>query len=168
VAKSDRTGLTTNIATIDVMDVATGKKVFSLVPLNNIKIQRDRKTAKLNNKDDPLEVAVDKLFEFTDRQYRMLPMPQKTTEEVLELRVKPLVVSHPENPLSALAEIKFLSSKEMVRKEHVLIAFEQLLSKDISDQWMNGDSEARNELLARWLPSPSSGRGGAAAPKAFR
>ena len=65
------------------------------------------------------------------------------------------------------------NGKEMVKKEHVPIAFEQLLGKELSDQWMSADSEARNELLARWLPRPSSGRGGnrggaGADPKPFR
>lgn len=173
VSKSTRTGLVANTATIDVVDVSTEQKVFSLAPLNNLKMQKEREAAKKGGLDDPLELAVDKLFQFADRQYRMLPVPQKTTEEVLELRIRPLVASRPENPLSALAEIKFLFSKEMVKKEHVPIAFEQLLGKEVSDQWMSADREARNELLARWLPRTSSGRGGnrgggGVEPKPFR
>jgi hypothetical protein len=174
VSKSTRTGLVTNTATIDVVDVSTEQKVFSLAALNNLKMQKERAAATKGGLDDPLELAVDKLFQFADRQYRMLPVPQKTTEEVLELRIRPLIASRPENPLSALAEIKFLFSKEMVKKEHVPIAFEQLLGKELSDQWMSADSEARNELLARWLPRTNSGRGGnrgggeGADPKPFR
>ena len=171
VVESARTGLVTNIAEIEVIDVATEQKVFSLPALNNLKMQKEREAATKGGLDDPLEVAIDKLFQFADRQYRMLPVPQKTSDEILESRIKPLVLSaeKPENPLAALAEIKFLYSKEMVRKEHLPIAFKQLLGEELAEKWFAADDEGRAEILALWLPKTAGGRGGGGAvDKPFR
>lgn len=170
VVESARTGLVTNIAEIEVIDVATEQKVFSLPALNNLKMQKEREAATKGGLDDPLEVAIDKLFQFADRQYRMLPVPQKTSDEILESRIKPLVLSaeKPENPLAALAEIKFLYSKEMVRKEHLPIAFKQLLGEELAEKWFAADDEGRAEILALWLPKTAGGRGGGAVDKPFR
>ena len=99
---------------------------------------------------------MDKLFEFTDRQYRMLPLPQKTTDEILELRIRPLVFQKPENRLSALAEIKFLYSKEMVKKEHLPVAFEQLLGVELAEKWFAADTKGRAEILSFWLPKTAN------------
>jgi hypothetical protein len=169
VVKSTRTGLVTNITEIKVIDVATEKEVFSLSPLKNTEMQKRRDAATKNGEDDdPLEVEIDKLFQFADRQYRMLPVPQKTTDEILELRIKPLVLSDqkPQNPLSALAEIRFLYSKQMVKKEHLPIAFKELLGAELWKKWSEADdAKERAEILAVWLPKAGNGRG---AEPAFR
>jgi hypothetical protein len=163
----ERTGLVTNNTTIEMIDVANQRIVFTLPRINNLKIQRIRLTAKENGKDDPLEVEIDKLFEFADVNYRMQPMPEQTPEEVLESRIRPLVSSKPENPLAALAEIKFLYSQELVKKEHLPVAFEQILGKEIADKWMAGDTKGRSEILAQWLPRANA-RGGVVEDKPFR
>ena len=171
VVMSRTSGLVTNIVAIEVIDVATEQKVFTLPELNNLKMQKAREVATKNGEEDPLLAAVDKLFKgYLDRQYRMLPVPQKTTDEILELRIKPLVLSgeKPENPLAALAEIKFLYSKEMVKKEHLPIAFKQLLGEELTEKWFAADDKGRAEILALWLPKTTDGRGGGAADKPFR
>ena len=98
----------------------------------------------------------------------MLPVPQKTTDEILELRIKPLVLSDqkPQNPLSALAEIRFLYSKQMVKKEHLPIAFKELLGQELWEKWSEADdAKERAEILGVWLPKAGNGRG---AEPAFR
>ena len=160
VTESSRTGLVTNNTSIELYNIATGSKVFSLAPLNNMRMQKDRQVAEKGGMDDPLQKAVDKLFQFTDLSFKLIPMPQKSSEEILETFIRPLVAREHENPLAALTQIRYLHSKGMVKNEHLRIAFQQVIGVELASKFFDGDSKARTEMVQAWLPRTTNQRGG--------
>ena len=87
---------------------------------------------------------------------------------MLETFIKPLVAKVHENPLAALAQIRYLHSKKMVTNEHLKIAFQQIIGDEKASEFFAGDTEARAQMVQAWLPRTTSSGGGGAAPKRFR
>ena len=160
VSVNKRTKLVTNNTTLQLFDVQKGKVVKkNRAALNNVKVQRDSEKAKGNEIDEMIEKEIDQIFlgpDAADAVYRVKELPALTAENVLEFRITPMVKEDYENPLPVLAELHFWVSRQLLKPDHLAIAYKELLDEDVAEKLLKGDEKTKAEVVKTWLPG---GRG---------
>ena len=119
-----------------------------------------------DDQNDPVELVLDKMFQgFADSELRASDLPD-LTPEIVERRVEFLVNSNLDNPLPALVEIAFYYKQDLMDKNAMANAFEQIIGEDNTRQLLDGDKKAKKDALASWMPGKFAGND--SAPTGFR
>jgi hypothetical protein len=149
VAKAPRTGYTTNTNKITLHDVRTGREVYKSSVLTNIAVQKARESDK---DDDPVEKEVEKLFNFVDKTYQLITIPEGMKAEHAIGMVKELIGTSHDNPLPVLAEIKFFHTLGLLTDQHLESAYARVVDPPDATALASGDEEERRRALEAWLP----------------
>ena len=162
VAVNRRTKLVTNNTTLQLFDVREGKVVKkNKSALNNVKVQMASEKAKGDEVNEMIEKEIDQIFlgpGAADAIYRVKELPALTAENVLEFRITPMVKEDYQNPLPVLAELHFWLSRQLLKPDHLAIAYKELLGEDIAEKLLKGDEKTKAEVVKTWLPGGSSDR----------
>jgi hypothetical protein len=176
VVSVPKVNLVRTTTTLQLFDVASGRKIQSTSALVNIKMQVDRELAEKQKKPDPLDTAIEKVIKMLDMSYKMRKMPPTLTADWVESnRLVPLVSDKPSNPLRALAEIMFYHHYKLCPDENRKIAFDLLAGSQIADKLLNGSKQEKLAAVDVYLsaalkvlqnssshsvPAPQAGGGG--------
>ncbi|QDV58802.1 hypothetical protein Mal33_48270 [Rosistilla oblonga] len=154
VNKNEVNGWVYNESSVRWMSVATGKPI-------------GRASKKINNKSvfqaidsrelDPRELVRDDLtgvFKGGMEELRIKPLPSLTAEMV-NARVGSLIMSPPENPLAALAEVRLYASQGLLTEDQVHLAFDLIMGDD-GLILSSGSMPARVEIIEPFAPKLTS------------
>lgn len=137
---------------IQVYNVADGKKAYELKKptLNNIAVQVAR--ANENSRgDDPVDEAMEKVFEHIDGNWRIAQMPTLQQEHALG-RIGALLGETHENPLPVLAEIRMYHTQGLIEDNHLLLAYQRKLGNDqLGSTLATGTEEEKKQAVDEWL-----------------
>jgi hypothetical protein len=147
-----RTGQVSTTYKIQLYNVADGKKEFETKQrLNNIAVQVARADEKSRG-GDPVDEAMEKLFEHIDSNWKIARMPALQKEHVLN-RISGLLAQTHENPLPVLAEIRMYHTRGLLQDEHFLLAYQRKLNNDqLGTTLATGTEEERKQVIAEWMP----------------
>ena len=155
VALIRRTGQVSTTTKILIYNVADGKKTFETKkPLNNIQVQITRSQANRQGAD-PVDQAMEKLFEHVDATWRLGPLPSLQPEHVLS-RIGMLLNETHENPLALLAEVRMYHTRGLLQDNHFLLACQRLVhNEQLGTTLATGTEEEKKQVLDPWLPKGS-------------
>lgn len=168
VVVNRRTKLVTNNTMLHLFDVQAGKVVKkSKSALNNIKVQKLSEKANEEEIEDMIQDEIDQIFlgpGAADAVYSVKELPALTAENVLEFRITPMIKEDYQNPLPVLAELHFWLSRQLLKPNHLAIAYKELLGDDVAEKLLNGDDKTKAEVVKTWLPGGRVDRERASTP----
>jgi hypothetical protein len=155
-----------NTTQITLHNVQTKELIHSGGSLTNVQVRKAREEKK---KDDPVDAEMTRFFTAVDEKLAAKDFPATAKPEKVVTFVDKMLEQKNENPLPALAEIRFFRSKELITSEKMIEAYGKLLGKETGEKVAGGDAAAAMESLAKWLPekrpetiAAAGGRGGKA------
>lgn len=151
-APNPKTGLVTTNTSVDIYDVRKGKKVFVGKSVGNIEVQLAQEDPRFAANADLVKERVDRLMEEIEAQYTMTELPEGLTPQNTLGRLTTLVSSPHENPLPALAEVRFYRARDLVSDEIMLKAYQRLAGDEAGETLATGTEQQRKQTLQRWLP----------------
>jgi len=157
-----KNGITINNTVVELYNVATGQKlraddkVAPKITLSNMKVQMDRKKGVRDGRD-PVDTSVNKIFTYLDESFKGQSMPILKPEHAAK-RVESLLKSKIDNPLPALAEIKYYYMRQWIKPADYGKAATSILGKDEAISMAKGTLAERREVFAEWLPKANAGR----------
>jgi hypothetical protein len=102
---------------------------------------------------NPLPERLRQLSEFLEQQLSPQPLPTQIQPRHVVGRLTALAASKPENPLAALAEMRYYRERGLVDDAQLLLAFQSLLGSEQGSMLFLGDAEKREQVLKPWLPT---------------
>jgi len=172
VTKNTRTGLVLNKVGLTFLDVRRaisnprGAVIHTAASIDNLAVQRKRdgknagkkgkNTKKKSDKlaaDDPVTIAVDRIFSEVDRKVKMANFPSLTEGVVREYVLGTLVASVPKDPVPVLAEVKLYHHMRLMTDDTLVEAYKQLIQvPDLAEQLAKGSQEQQLKVLETFLP----------------
>lgn len=147
-----RGGFIDNDCELVLVDPAKEKAdLFKTVALNNIKVQKDRE----QNKDDGVQKAVDKLFEFIDKELTLTAMPSGLSPEAVKnTRIgKQLLAGPIDDPLAALTELRFYHRNKLLTDADAIVAMTKVVGDEAAAKTLlEGKEDDRKKVVEKWLP----------------
>jgi hypothetical protein len=164
VAKGGQTPI--NTTQISLHNVQSKEMIHSGGSLVNVQVRKAREEKK---GDDPVDAEMGRIFAVVDERLAAKDFPANAKPEKVATFVDKMLEQKVENPLPALAEIRFFRSKDLITSEKMVEAYGKLLGPEVGEKVAGGDAAAALESLAKWLPekrpetiAAASGRGGQA------
>ncbi|QDV69163.1 hypothetical protein Poly24_28780 [Rosistilla carotiformis] len=155
VTKNEVNGWVYNESSVRWVLVSTGRPIGrASKKINNKSVYQAMESRKL----DPVEMVREDLvgaFKGGMDDLRLKPMPS-LTPEMVKARVGSLIMSPPENPLEALAEVRMYASQGLLTDEQVALAFDLMMGDD-GLILSNGPMEQRVELIEPSTPKLTRG-----------
>jgi len=145
-----RNGTKKNDTGLRIVNVRTGKDAIKTNPVNNIKVYLARQELK-EGQDDPVDLMIDQLFKYADENYKVNDLPELTPEQAKSL-VGKLISSKPENPLRALAEIRYYHIKQLLTDEELVLAYQKMIGDDEGTKLATGTDEVKKDTIRRYTP----------------
>lgn len=120
--------------------------------LNNETVAKAREREK-DSTDDPVEVALDKIFnQYADQKLKFTSMPELTPEQV-KGRVETLVANKSANPLPGVVEIMSYHKLSLIDDAATVAALGTLLgSDDAAKKLLGGTRDEKLAAIDKWLP----------------
>ncbi len=153
-----------NTTQVTLYNVYSKELIHSGSSLTNVQVRKAREEKK---KDDPVDAEMARIFAVVDEKLSAKDFPATAKPEKVVTFVDKMLEQKTENPLPALAEIRFFRSKELITPEKMVEAYGKLLGAETGEKVAGGDAAAALESLAKWLPekrpetiAAASGRGG--------
>jgi hypothetical protein len=164
VSKGGQTPI--NTTQISLHNVQSKELIHSGGSLVNVQVRKAREEKK---GDDPVDAEMGRVFAVVDERLAAKDFPANAKPEKVVTFVDKLLEQKSDNPLPALAEIRFFRSKDLITSEKMVEAYGKLLGPEVGEKVAGGDAAAALESLAKWLPekrpesiAAAGGRGGKA------
>jgi hypothetical protein len=106
--------------------------------------------------DNPIARGMRQLREFLEQQLVMQPLPAQIQPRHVVGRLAVLAASKPENPLAALAEMRYYRERGLADDAQLLLAYQSLLGPQAGSELFLGDAATRDRVLKPWLPPPNA------------
>ncbi len=149
-SRSSTTKDSLNQTSMKVYTVADGREVFATSEVNSLKVYMARVK---NTEPDPVDVMVDEFFEFADKNFKVRPLPDLTFEAA-KPRLSSLISSPLENPLPAMAELRYYHFSKVIDDEQFKVGIQRLTGdENAAAKLATGTLEEKQEALERWLPN---------------
>jgi hypothetical protein len=160
VSIRDRNGSMANTTRPDLYLVKSSKMLLRGQPLNSVTVAADR-AEDSDADDDPVEVALDKLFkDYVDTTFRAGEMKDVSAPGVVDKRIQFLLSSEPANPLPALVEITYYFQQGLIDKAAYGNAARDLLGEENARLLVDGSADDKKQALSEWISGgQSSGDG---------
>jgi hypothetical protein len=148
IVLNPRAQLVINNTSLLIVDVATGKEVFSTKPLNNIEVQKDR----MEGKPDDVAKALIAMFEHVDQTWKLGPVPAMEPQQVLT-RIGAILNEGPgASPLPALAEVRMYHSRGLLQDNHLELAYQRLLGDEQAARVLaTGTEEEKRAVIEKYM-----------------
>jgi hypothetical protein len=151
-----RTGVVNNETELFIFDVAKKAQLFPVkdesgnlrLRFLNTKVQGDR----MQNKDDGLNAAFTKLFQFVDKNLTMGDVPEAIQPEHVQGRVSALASEKHADVLPVLCEITFWQRRNLLGEAEMLQAFKTLLGDENGEKLATGDEETKKKAIEKSVP----------------
>jgi hypothetical protein len=137
-------------AGLKLIDVLRGERLVNFQRLKSEEVTRRNPLAK-----DPLAETMHALNKFLDESLAMQPLPEQILPRHVARRLDSLAATNEENPLRALAEMRFYRERGLADDSQLMLAYQALLGQKRGRELMLGDAASRETLLDAWLPVPT-------------
>lgn len=157
--RQNRAGFVRNDTHIVLFDVPSGEEILKTASLNNITVQKAR--ANKRNDEDPVEVALDNLFEDLnadsgDRSLKLQEFPEAVNSENVKGRITKILDDDDLGKLAVLAEVKCYHAKGLINDATLTKCYQKVLGETDGAKLAQGDEEERVAVLAAFLPDDGS------------
>ena len=140
-----------NICTLYAIDVARNKELWKSIPLNNLKVNEDRKNAL---KKDAVFEQMKKFDEFCRSNLLMGPLPVSLNRDNVLNRLKILRGKKDEGKIPFLAEAKFYLEENLILLDDYKAFCTDIIGNEKEGlEFAVGDPVQRFEVIKKYLPS---------------
>jgi hypothetical protein len=138
-------------ADITLVDTARGQSLLELPRFDSGQIEKARTDPLAEN---PAAGAFRKLSDFLEQQLAPQPLPPAIEPRHVVSRLAVLAASKDDNPLRALAEMRYYRERGLADDTQLLLAYQALIGGQPGSELMLGDAAAKARALKPWLPPP--------------
>ncbi len=138
-----------NTTTIVFKDMRSQEVLYSTPPLNNIRVELARRDPL---QDDPVMDVVDKMSEYLDQHLSVTSIPVGISSENVAGRIAALRHPRHENPLPALAEVRFYRTQNLITAKQLADAYRVILGEEQGAQLAAGTEREKVQAIQQWLP----------------
>ncbi len=155
VTVNPKNNLESNMTTLKVTDVNTGKVIYRLGKgLNTVGVWTRLEKGGENPMHSTIDAMMKKVFESGFKCEDLVNMENSDAYDRAKNIVIPFMKeeSKPSNPLPSLAEIVYLRKKGKIEDDVYKKAVGILIGEGNAADFLDGDATVKEQTLAKWLP----------------
>ena len=141
-------------AGITLLDVARREPILKLPRIQSSSVERSKSNPLADN---PFVPMLRQFSKFLDEQLTPQPLPSQIKPQHVARRLETLATTgSEENPLPALAEMRFYCERGLADETQLLLAYQAIIGTKAGSVLILGGAQAKADLLKPWLPTELS------------
>jgi hypothetical protein len=137
-------------AGIELIDVMRDESLLSLPRIRSTHVDEAHANPLVDN---PVVDVLRHLSEFLDKRLSTEPFPEQIQPRHVLGRLKALAASEAENPLAALAEMRYYRERQLADDARLTLAYQGLVGPSDGIDLLLGDAESKERTVSQWLPA---------------
>jgi hypothetical protein len=155
VERNARNGMVYNNTKLRLFDVAQDKQLAGTRLMNNYKIQVAREK---DEDDETVKLEVENVFKVADEHFRCIEVPGQIQPSHAAGHASKLAARTYENPLRALAEMRYWHSRKLLSDDQLVKSFTGIVGAEGGTKLAQGSADERKAVVEKWLPGGESER----------